>query len=294
MRVLVTGARGRIGRHVVAQLAARGDEVVAVDRAPLDDEPPRDGVVARQLDLLDIDAVRSVAAACQALLHLAAIPSPRSDPPEVVFSLNAVSTFNVLQVFTDAGGERAVLASSLSALGMAWAPRVFSPLYAPVDEEHPLRPEDAYGLSKEVTERIGEMFQRRCAASVVLLRFPGVLDAAQRAARLAALQRDPGDEVNVRDLWAYVYHEDVASAFVLAAHADISGCEVVNVGAADTLSELPTLELLRRYHPTTEIRSEIEGTASAWSIEKAHRLLGFKPRYSWRAEPASAGPEVPA
>ncbi|HTW07090.1 MAG TPA: NAD(P)-dependent oxidoreductase [Acidimicrobiales bacterium] len=284
MRVLVTGARGRIGRHVVDQLVARGDEVVAIDRAPLGEQAVPEGVTAHQVDLLEIERTRSLSAGCDALVHLAAIPSPRQDVAEEVFRVNVVSTFNVLQAFTDAGGGRAVLASSLSALGMSWGPRVFSPLYAPVDEEHPLFPADAYGLSKEVTERTGEMFHRRAGTTVVMLRFPGVFDAVRRAERIAALRRDPGTEVDVRELWAYIYHDDVASAFVLGVHADISGCEVVNVGAADTLCEVATVELLRRYHPTTEIRAAIEGTAPVWSIEKARRLLGFTPRHSWRRE----------
>jgi nucleoside-diphosphate-sugar epimerase len=282
VRVLVTGARGRIGRHVVAQLLARGDEVVAVDRVPPGDDDVKPGVTVSTLDLADVD--RTVFEGCAALVHLAAIPSPRHDPPGVVFGVNAGATFNALQAFTDAGGTRAVLASSLSALGMAWGPEVVSPIYAPVDEAHPLRPAEAYGLSKEVTERIGEMFHRRCLTTVVLLRFPGVFSPAHLATRLAAVHGDPGTEVDVRDLWTYIFPEDVAAAFVLAAHADLDGCEVVNVGAADTVSDLPTLELFRRYHPTTEIRSEIEGTASPWSTVKAQQVLGFTPRYSWRAQ----------
>jgi len=285
MRVLVTGARGGIGRHVVDQLVASGDEVVAVDRVPLDGPQPP-GIVAHELDLLDIEGLRAVADGCNALVHLAAIPSPVLGPPEEVFMVNAVSTFNVLQAFSDTGGRRAVLASSLSALGMPFAPEVFSPLYAPVDEEHPLFPADAYGLSKEVTESAGEMFHRRYQATVVILRFPGAFDAARFAPRLAALRRDPGTEVDVRELWAYIYHEDVASAFVLATHANLPGYEVVNVGAADTLCDVPTSELLRRYHPMTEIRSPIEANAPVWSIEKARRVLGFTPHHTWRTDAA--------
>jgi nucleoside-diphosphate-sugar epimerase len=286
MRVLVTGARGRIGRRVVGELVQRGDEVVAVDRAPVDDGTVAGPVISHQVDLVDMDGVRSVTAGCEALVHLAAIPSPRHDVPEEVFRVNVISTFNVLEAFAASGGQCAVLASSLSALGMSWGPTVFSPRYAPVDEDHPLYPAECYGLSKEVTERTGEMFQRRGLESVVMLRFPGVFDAEQRARRRAGQLRDPGTEVDVRELWSYIYPEDVASAFAVAAHAGVAGYEVVNVGAADTLSDLPTVELLSRYHPTTELRSSIEGTAPVWSIEKAKRVLGFHPRHSWRQPPA--------
>jgi hypothetical protein len=64
--------------------------------------------------------------------------------------------------------------------------------------------------------------------------------------------------------------------------ADGLAFEVFNVAAADTLTDIPTERLLREYAPSVEIRHSIQGNASAYSIDKARRLLGFEPGHSWR------------
>ena len=181
------------------------------------------------------------------------------------------------------------MASSLAALGMGWAPRMFSPRYVPIDEEHPLSPAECYGLSKEVSERTAEMFCRRGGMSVLSLRFPFAGDPEQRADRVARTRADPGIEMSVRDVWSYVYPEDVASACVLGIHAGLEGFVVLNIGAADTLSDVGTMELVRRYHPETEVREEIVGTSAAFSISKANRLVGFVPAHGLAGSTRAGG-----
>lgn len=57
---------------------------------------------------------------------------------------------------------------------------------------------------------------------------------------------------------------------------------VFNIAAADTLSEMPTEDLIQTHLPNVEIRHRIEATGSAWSTEKARKLLGYVPQHSWR------------
>jgi nucleoside-diphosphate-sugar epimerase len=126
------------------------------------------------------------------------------------------------------------------------------------------------------------MFHRRDGMSVVALRFHWVAlpaDAAERAARVRA---DPADDNWWRLLWGYVDARDAATACRLGVEAEGIGFEPFNVIAADTLSDAPTEELIRHYAPSIEIRSPIPGIASAFSIEKARRLLGYEPKHSWR------------
>lgn len=286
MKVLVTGAAGTIGRAVVTELAGRGHELVALDLAP--EVTDLRGVTSTvRADVTSMDDVGRAVAGCSAVVHLAGYVEPRVAPPEVVFTSNVAGAFTALQALADAGGNRAVLASSASALGMAWSPVRFSPRYVPIDEDHPTLPADPYGLSKEVVERTGAMFARRHAMSVAALRFPWAPDDGERWQRIAQVADDPDEDGAVRDLWSYVHPRDVALACALALEADDHGFEVFNVAAADTISELPTAALLRRFHPTTEIREPVAGTAAAWSTRKAQRLLGFTPRYSWRADVAA-------
>ena len=82
--------------------------------------------------------------------------------------------------------------------------------------------------------------------------------------------------------WGYVDARESAQACKLCSQAQNLGFEVLNATPADMLSVVSTEELIRRYCPGVEIRHRIEGTESAWSTEKAERLLRYHPRHSWR------------
>ena len=70
-----------------------------------------------------------------------------------MFGNNTLATFAALQAAGAVGITRVVIASSVSAYGTAWSPRPTRARYVPVDEDHPMRAADPYGLSKEVDER---------------------------------------------------------------------------------------------------------------------------------------------
>ena len=284
MRILVTGGSGRLGQFVIRDLVDHGHDVVNADRRPPVPGGPAGAPPVRfvETDLGDVGQVAGALAGCDAVVHLGAIPAPYSHADEVVFVNNTRATFASLQAASLVGVRRAAIASSVSAYGTAWAPRPFPPRYAPLDEEHPLLNHDAYGLSKEVDERTGEMFHRRDGMAVAALRFHWVALPAEAAARAADLAVDPTADDWWRLLWGYVDARDAASACRLAVEADGIGFEAFNVIAADTLCDVSTEELIRRHAPQVEIRGSIPGTASGFSTEKARRLLGYEARHSWR------------
>ena len=284
MRVLVTGGSGRVGQFVIRDLVDHGHEAVNADRQPPAEYGPAGAPPVRfvETDLGDVGQVAGVLAGCDAVIHLGAIPAPYRHPDEVVFVNNTRATFATLQAAALLGVRKAVIASSVSAYGTAWAPAPFPPRYAPIDEAQPMLNHDAYGLSKEVDERTAEMFHRRDGMSVVALRFHWVALPGEATERAARLRADPTDDAWWRLLWGYVDARDAATACRLGIEAEGIGFEPFNVTAADTLSETPTEELIRRYTPTVEIRQPIPGTASGFSLEKARRLLGYEPRHSWR------------
>lgn len=284
MRVAVTGGNGRLGRWVTRELAAHGHEVVSIDRQL----PGEDGLAAgsgvrhREVELVDVGQVSGALAGCEAVVHLGAIPAPWQHPDEVVFGNNTGATFAVLHAAALLGVRRAVIASSVAALGMFWAPQPFFPRYAPVDEAHPLLPHDPYGLSKAVDERVGEMVHRRTGMTVLAYRFHWITAPGEAAAQAARLRGEPAQHAH--NLWGYVDVRDAARACRLGIEAAGLGFAAVNIAAADTLREEPTEELLRRHCPGVELRAPIPGTATAWSIDAARRLLGYLPRHSWREE----------
>lgn len=278
--MLVTGGSGGLGRWVVREFTGRGYGVVNADRKLPDEAEALERFL--EVDLTNVEAVAGALTGCGAVVHLAAIPAPGGQPDDVVFGNNVLSTFATLQAASQLGVKQAVVASSTAALGAAFAPKPFGPRYAPIDEEHPLLPHDPYALSKEVSERICATFSRRTGMSILALRFhyiaqPG--EAAQRAANF-----DPFSETAARELGGYVDVRDAAHACRLGVECRGLGCEIVNITAADSLSSLPTRELIRHHYPEVSVREPLEGTVSAWSTEKAERLLGYRPRHSWRDE----------
>ncbi len=281
MRVLVTGGSGRLGRWVVRELGEHGHDVVSADRT----RPPQEDHRFRaarfvQMEMCDVGNVVGAMAGCDAVIHLAAIPAPYGQADEVVFRANTQSTFNVLHAASLLGLRRAVIASSVSALGMAYATHPFTPLYAPVDEEHRLLPQDPYGLSKEVDERTAEVFHRRTGMTVFALRFHWISNPGEASQQAARLQEDSAP--HAQNLWGYVDVRDAALACRLGIEGEAGGFEAFNITASDTLSETPTEDLIRRYCPATELRAPISGTESGWSIQKARHLLSYEPQHSWR------------
>ncbi len=288
--VAVTGARGHLGPAVVADLVAHGHPVVALDR-----EPGRtaEGEDVRTVlwDGADVATLAEALTGCTALVHLAAIPGPWSQPDEVVFGNNTTATFAALQAATGAGIRRVVVASSVSAYGTAWSPEPTHVRYVPVDETHPLLVSDPYGLSKEVDERTAAMYCRRYPdLSVAALRFHWIASLEQARARVAEVARTMASpDVDwpelLRELWGYVELRDAARACRLALEAAAVrtyGFRPLNVVAADALVEGPVTELLRGRAPDIEIRADLGPTAGAFSTARAAEVIGWVPEHSWR------------
>src|SRR5262249_43171714 len=82
-------------------------------------------------------------------------------PPEAVFGNNAMGQFHVFEAAARLGIRRVVSASSFAAYGMSFPDRPFAPDYLPLDEDHPLAPQDPYGLSKAVGEQIAAAYAGR-------------------------------------------------------------------------------------------------------------------------------------
>jgi nucleoside-diphosphate-sugar epimerase len=282
-RILVTGARGGFGPWVVDELLTNAYRVVAADRRPLDGVTPS-GVEPRRFALYDRRKLAEALEGCSGVVHLAAYPSPKGHPPEVIFRNNTGATVSVLEAAAHAGVATAVIASSISIFGLTYAPRKLSPRYVPVDEDHPLDLLDPYALSKAVDEMTALSLHRRTGITVIALRFHWIVAQGQAKAAAEALRENPDDAATnaTANLWGYVDARDAARAVRLALEHPEIGFAALNITAADTLASGPTTDLVTRYHPSTEIRRGVRGFRSAWSFARARRLLGYEPRHSWR------------
>jgi nucleoside-diphosphate-sugar epimerase len=276
MNLLVTGGSGRLGQFAIRELMEHGHAVVNADRR----QAGNADVPCVETDLSDVGQVAALLRDCDALVHLGAIPAPWRHADEVVFTNNTNATYAMLQAAWITGIERVAFASSASAYGMAWSKASRPPLFVPVDESHPFLVAEPYGLSKEVDERTAEMFHRRSGMQTVALRFHWVATPAELEGIAAQGGLDPSTHPN--NLWAYVDGRDAASAIRMAVEAEGIGFDAFNITAADSLCAESTQTLIDRFFPGIDQRAPLPGHASAFTIDKAERLLGWTPQHSWR------------
>jgi nucleoside-diphosphate-sugar epimerase len=180
MRIVVTGAAGRIGSVIARHLASLGHSVIALDqRGDPATSPP-----VRAHDLLDAPATNALFAEAQpeALVHFANHPSSYSAPQGIVYRENVAMTWNAFEAAFTHGATRCVYASSLQAITAG--PRDCesyvdpTPGFAlPADGTEPANPGNAYGLSKVIGEETLALWCRRDGVSGVSLRLPMVTPA---------------------------------------------------------------------------------------------------------------------
>ena len=277
MRVVVTGGAGLIGGYVVKELAPR-HEVTVFDRVRPGELPA--GVKYKIGNHEDQGEVYDVLRGQEAVIHLSAIPSVYNHPQATIFRTNVVGTYNVAEAAGRLGLRKMVAASSINALGIGMAERPMAPLALPIDETHPRRPQDAYSLSKVVDEETLAALHRRTGLRTIAIR-PPLVAWPERFPALIADLADPG--LRHRVLWTYVDVRDLAVGFRLALEDETIENDVFFITADDALAREPLCELLPRYYPGTEqMASVLTGSSPAVVSSKARRLLGYRPRFSWR------------
>ena len=168
-RVVCTGGAGKLGQHVVRRLQDQYQTTIVDLKSPVDSDLAN--VPFRSADITDLAAMRDVFEGADAVIHLAAIPNPRTAPADVTFGTNVQGAWAVCQAAEEAEVKRLVVASSDSVFGLSYNPPDWPPQFLPVDETHPTRPSEFYSLSKRVTETIAESYAARgkywrCSSSV--------------------------------------------------------------------------------------------------------------------------------
>jgi UDP-glucose 4-epimerase len=283
MRVLVTGARGKVGAAATNALLRAGHDVVATDLGtPVHERELPGEAPYLQADLTDAGAVHHLVRDVEAVVHTAAIPDPIHHPPHVVFGNNVLSGFNVVEACVRAGVRRLVNLSSETVPGMIFAERPFLPPYLPLDELTPCHPQDPYGFGKLVIERWCDAAVERRDLGIVSIRPSWVLDATNYERNLGPMVRDP--LTFSPSFWSYTDKDDLAEAIRLATEVDLRGHEVVYVAQPDNATGRPLAELVAATVPegAIELRATDRPDASGIDSGKAQRLLGWAPTRSWR------------
>jgi nucleoside-diphosphate-sugar epimerase len=275
MRIAVTGSAGFVGTHVMRDLLASGHEAIGVD---IREPESAQGAEFRKADLTDPGSLRRAFDGCAAIIHLAAVPDPGIVSPEELFRVNVLGTFNALEAAVSAGATRFVAASSEAALGFSFRTVDMAPEYFPMDENHPLRPQDEYSLGKVLIEEMCRSYTRRGALSTVSLRTCYVWDTTQGAS--TDRFTDPERARNM--LWLYVHVSDAARAYRLACEVEGIENETLFIAAQDGFSALPVQELIDRYYPDVPVTGELGTYSSMISGARAREVLGYEAAASWR------------
>jgi len=275
--IAVTGAAGRLGRWVVDRARRAGHDVVAVDlpavAARSGDGGPA-GVRWRGADLTVLDEVRGALAEADAVIHLAALTSPRDAPEPEVHRTNVGASYNVLVAAEEHGIGAVCNASSINAIGGVYSRRPRYD-YFPLDEAHPSYCEDPYGLSKWIGEQQSAAFARRRPDAVfAALRFHALREDAADADRAP----DNTPEGGWRDLWGWTSFDSAAAACLLALRRPTPGHTAYHVVAPTTVCAVPSEELAARFFPAAELRAALPGHAGFYRTELALAELGWDAR----------------
>lgn len=272
MKIAVTGGSGGVGRGIVAEALSRGHAVVSIDRVLPEKDAAHDGLDFIQADITDYDQLLVAFAGCDALIHMAAIPNPMHDPDHVVHNNNVVGSYNAMRAAIELGITRICQASSVNAIGFSFS-REPCHEYLPLDEEHPNHNEDAYALSKWMSEQQADSLVRRYEdIQIASMRFPLVVTDPASPDRDFNRQNKPPS----RHLWSYVLNSSAARACLQSLDADFEGHEVFYICAPVTTSMAPSLELAAEFFPDLPIKADLSGHRSFISAAKAEKMLNWQ------------------
>lgn len=281
-KIAVTGGSGKAGRVVVRDLYERGHQVLNIDLVPSPESPhPEAAIPFLKADVTDFGQTLEALSGgntlpgIEAVVHLAAIPSPAHATPDQIFRTNITSTYTVFSAAARLGLPRVVWASSETTLGL---PFEQPPDYAPVDEAH-VRPETSYALSKVLGEEIARQFHRWHGMTIIGLRFSNIMVRSDYE-RFPEFWEDP--HRRKWNLWGYVDESHVAQSVRLALEAEIEGTDNFIIAAPDTVMRRPSRELMAEVFPGVPVADRIDGNDTLLDISRARQVLGYSPAFSWR------------
>jgi NAD dependent epimerase/dehydratase len=296
--VLVTGADGFIGSHLVEALVRKGYKVRAfvlynsfnswgwIDHL---DPVIKDNLEIFAGDIRDPNGVKQAMMGCEAVLHLAAlIAIPFSyHSPDTYVDTNIKGTLNVLQAARVLGVRRVVHTSTSEVYGTA--------RFVPITEEHPLQGQSPYSASKIAADQLAYSFYASFDLPVVIARPFNTYGPRQSAraviptiiTQIATGKRQIklGAVTPTRD---FNYVQDTVAAFIAVLESDKGHGEVVNFGSnfeisiGDTARAIANVmgadvEIITDEERLRPANSEVE---RLWAAnDKARHLFGWKPVY---------------
>lgn len=273
-KVLLTGGSGLVGRTLAPMLSGR------FDVTHFDVGDPGDGLPLIRGDLRDARQVADACAGMDAVMHVAALHGKAWEQAgdDMGFEVNVLGVKNVLEGAMACGVKRVVFTSSIWATGHDNPPSA----YLPIDEGLPRQPAELYGLTKRLGEEMCAYATAKSGISTIVLRPGGIRPADAYA---------PDDPAY---LTACVDVRDAAQAHLLALEVPEAMAHEVFIVTADSplcradaaAFKADSANALDRVAPgaaerMAEGRLKIGANAEWYTVEKAKKLLGYRPRYNF-------------
>ena len=290
MRVLFTGGSGKAGKYVVEHLVQRGHKVLNIDKTIL----VHDTVQTRLADITDagqmFDVMSSYAnydeldetagpKTFDAVVHFAAVPRFMMASDHECYRVNTLGTYNVIDAAVKLGVKKIIFASSETTYGICFANGDRKPDYLPIDEHHSVVPEDAYAMSKVVNEVTARSFQKKSGFDIYGLRINNVIEPHEYIQNFPTYIKNP--ELRRRNIFSYIDARDLGQMVERCLATDGLGYELFNVANDDHSVALSSAQLIQKYYQGVPVH-DAQMKGSFYSNEKAKKLLGFVPQYSWR------------
>ena len=271
--VVVTGASGHLGRHVLVAFRSAGWTAQGFDTVG----DPEIGVT--EADLRDPAEARRLMAGASVVVHCAALPRPVGYAADDVFATNMALMHAAVSGAEEGGAGRIVYASSFSVVGLPFAPVRPRLRALPLTEEEPAAPQDVYALTKWLGEEMLEAFVRRTGRSAVSLRLPWI-HTPETFVKQVLPVRDSLE--SALHLWSWIDARDAAEGFVAGAEAEISGHERLYLAARESFSTRASSDLARQGWPNAPVSRPLLGQESLIDAARARTVLGFEPRHRWQ------------
>lgn len=313
MRVLVTGASGRVGRRLVTALQSDGHWIRGFDVIPPPFDPTLDDLALGALH--DLEALAGAIEGMDAVIHLAAFMSWLPSDEGRLFETNVRGTHDLADLAARHGVKRLVFASS----GEVYPE--LAPVRLPIDESHPTLPTSAYGTSKLLGEEIVRAYGRRSGLETCILRFahtqspeelldPNSFFSGPRFyvnAKLRQLRKLPASPAVARSIEAleavatseerhYIgcsadglpYRmgicdvRDMVHGLQLALTQPAAAGETFNIGPAESFDFGRAVPYLARATGLSTVTVPLHTTAYHYdtSVDKARTVIGYTPRHS--------------
>lgn len=291
MRIMFTGGAGKAGKHVIPYLLEQGHQVLNIDLKPLD-HPGVDNLIA---DITDsgqmFNAMTSYAnfdelvpgngvPALDAIVHFAAVPRILINPDNETYRVNTIGTYNILEAATKLGIKKIIFASSETTYGICFADGERKPEFIPVDEEHPVIPEDSYAMSKVTNEVTARSFQRRTGFDIYGLRINNVIEPHEYEQDFPNYIANP--DSRRRNFFAYIDARDLGQIVDRCLKTDGLGYQIFNASNDDHSVDLTTQEIIDRYYSDVPQNRTMGEYETFYSNAEAKQMLGFKEQHNWR------------